>query len=452
MKYLKLSIFLLLVFATQILYAQDGQRLKLLFVGDVMQHDAQLYAAQRDNGYDFSTYFKYVAPLVQSADVAVANLELTLAGSPYSGYPQFCAPDELAVALKDAGFEYIITANNHSCDKGKKGIERTIDKLEELQLTYTGTFKNQEERDRKYPLLIEKNGFKIALLNYTYSTNGIPAPPPNIVNLIDEQMIIKDLAKAKTLNPDAIIVATHWGREYERLQHKSQEVVAQLAFDHGADIVIGSHPHVVQPMERKNIQTGQGEKEVVVVYSLGNYVSNQRARFKDGGATVWIELTKNEAGKTVIDKSGYLPNWVYVEQGPEVNFYILPFINDSLYYDGLVLDDKSKDRMNGFLQDTRTHLAKYNTGMPELSYNDLVKGPETTTASKDLIYRINLQAAVDEVPEYFFRQMTVRMAGDDPQFIMGRYFSKEIANAFLEHFKELGFENAELITEPKTVE
>lgn len=143
-------------------------------------------------------------------------------GKPYKGYPAFSAPDEFLTAIHDAGFNVLVTANNHSLDRGKSGLERTIQLIDSLKVPHAGTYINADEREKKYPLLLEKNGFRIALLNYTYGTNGIPVTPPNIVNYIDTAIIAKDIEESKAMKPDAIIACMHWGIEYQSLPDKEQ--------------------------------------------------------------------------------------------------------------------------------------------------------------------------------------------------------------------------------------
>ena len=196
--------------------------LRLLFVGDLMQHQGQINAARTAKGYDYSTCFEYVKEEIGRADFAIANLEVTLGGKPYKGYPAFSAPDEYLTAIHDAGFNVLVTANNHSLDRGKAGLERTIQLIDTLKIPHAGTYVNAEAREKQYPLLLEKNGFRIALLNYTYGTNGIPVTPPNIVNYIDTMIIAKDIEASKALQPDAIIACMHWGIEYQSLRTKNR--------------------------------------------------------------------------------------------------------------------------------------------------------------------------------------------------------------------------------------
>lgn len=173
----------LAVFIVVLLYSvtlSSQERITLLFVGDLMQHQAQIDAAHVSEGkYDYSSCFSLIKEQISQADLAIGNLEVTLGGRPYRGYPMFSAPDEYLQAIKDAGFDILLTANNHCLDRGKKGMERTIQLLDSSGIRYAGTYKNLSERRQRYPLFINRNGFRIALLNYTYGTNGIKATSPN---------------------------------------------------------------------------------------------------------------------------------------------------------------------------------------------------------------------------------------------------------------------------------
>ena len=312
--------FALLFFADVWAQSTDTSRLSLLFVGDIMGHGAQVVSAYDDSAkaYDYSECFRYIKPVISAADLAFANLEVTLAGRPYKGYPQFSSPDELAVAVKDAGFDVLVNANNHACDRRKDGIVRTITVLDSLQITHTGTFRNEAERNEKYPLTIKKNSIKLAVLNYTYGTNGIPIPKPTVVNLLDSAVIKKDLTKAKSLNPDKIIVIVHWGTEYQNLPNARQKKWYGFLKKYGADIVIGSHPHVIQPMNWEK------DADRFVVFSLGNFISNQRAMPKDGGLIVELNLEKI-GNDTHLAEASYMFSWVY---RPKINgkyhFMIVP--------------------------------------------------------------------------------------------------------------------------------
>jgi poly-gamma-glutamate capsule biosynthesis protein CapA/YwtB (metallophosphatase superfamily) len=343
--------------------AQDTTRLSLLFVGDIMQHDSNIAAAYNSwqGRYDYSACFEYVAPIISSADIAFGNLELTLAGKPYKGYPQFSAPNELAYELKRVGFDVLVTANNHSVDRGRKGIERTVDVLDTLSMLHTGTFKDSTSRNSTYPLLIEKNGFRLSLLNYTYGTNGIPVPKPTIVNLIDTIQIKKDMVTARNQQSDAIIVFMHWGDEYQSLPNKTQKQLAELCFRQGAKLVIGAHPHVLQPMEWRK------DKDQFVVYSLGNFISGQRPRYRDGGAMLWLDLQKvkyDTTSSTSISKAEYELEWVQKSNDAKKEFVIMPF----RYFerDTIFLNDQSlKQSFELFRKDSRSLYAKHNVNVFE---------------------------------------------------------------------------------------
>lgn len=275
------------ILCSVILSAQE--RITLLFVGDLMQHQAQIDAARTPQGtYDYSPCFSLVKEQIAQADIAIGNLEVTLGGRPYKGYPAFSAPDEYLKAIKDAGFDILLTANNHCLDRGKKGLERTLLMLDSLDIPHAGTYRDSADRRSSYPLIIEKKGFRIALLNYTYGTNGIPTTTPNIVNRIDKTVMQNDIRRAKTYRPDAIIACMHWGEEYQRLPNDEQRSLADWLLQQGVTHIIGSHPHVVQPMELRT----NGTQQHVIAYSLGNFISNMSAPNTDGGLIFTLELEK----------------------------------------------------------------------------------------------------------------------------------------------------------------
>jgi poly-gamma-glutamate synthesis protein (capsule biosynthesis protein) len=263
-----------------------------------MQHQAQLQAARTPDGYNFTDSYRYVAPLIRQADLAVANLEVPLGGRPYAGYPAFNAPDVYAVAARNAGFDILLTANNHALDRGGRGLERTIRALDSLDVIHTGTFVDSMQRARRYPLLVEKNGFRLVFLNYTEWTNGLTPTPPNIVNYIEPRARIRqDVETAKALHPDAIIACMHWGVEYKTIPSTAQQTLADELLKMGVSHIIGSHPHVVQPIE---IDTIAGEPHVVA-YSLGNYISNMSATNTDGGLMLYLTIEKDDRGTRLVD-------------------------------------------------------------------------------------------------------------------------------------------------------
>ena len=293
-------------------FAQDST-LRLIFAGDLMGHDPQINAAKKEakgRGYNYKPVFQHLKPYFSSADLAVINLEHTLAGKPYSGYPRFSSPDESIFAAKDAGFNIIATANNHSLDKGKQGLERTISVLDSIELKHLGIYRDTAERDSRYPLFVEKNGIKIAFLNYTYGTNMLVEEAPNVVNRIDTLQMAVDIKKAKKVFPDFIIALMHWGAEYENTENEEQRELANFLAQRGVNLIIGGHPHVIQPFGK--IFVPDSRDSVPVIYSLGNFSSNQRKRYTDGGIVFEVSLQKDASnGKTKIIDYGYMPFWVY---------------------------------------------------------------------------------------------------------------------------------------------
>jgi poly-gamma-glutamate synthesis protein (capsule biosynthesis protein) len=329
----------------------EQARLRVVFAGDIMGHDTQIASALAtgDPGFDYHPCFQYLKPYLKEADIAVGNLEVTLAGPPYKGYPKFSSPDELADALKEAGFNILVMANNHALDRGQEGFERTLQQLDRRGILHTGTFTTPLERSLHYPLVVQKNGIRVALLNYTYGTNGLRVPPPSIVNRIDTIQIREDLQKAASAEPDFILATMHWGSEYQLTENRQQRELAAFLFRNGADAIIGSHPHVVQPIRG----TGKGD---LVVYSVGNFISNQRPRYRDGGIVFQLDLVKGSSG-TAIEAHAYLPFWVWKPVTKKGTLFTLVPANldpSSLTDPPMTAEERTK--MLQFLMDTRANL------------------------------------------------------------------------------------------------
>jgi poly-gamma-glutamate synthesis protein (capsule biosynthesis protein) len=299
--------------------------LSLIFAGDIMGHSPQFRAAYdpETKTYNYDACFKHVRKYIDSADIAVANLEVPIAGTPYSGYPYFSSPDALLDALKNAGYDVLLTANNHVVDRGKEGLERTIRQLQQRNLLHLGSYSDKAQRDSLYPLIIEQKGVRLALLNYTYGTNGIPVSSPNIVNLIDTGLIKQDIQKASDMGVDLKIMTVHWGEEYQLKANSEQEKLMDFFIRNGINAVIGAHPHVVQNAE---IRYGEDSIPVPVYYSLGNAVSNQRKPNTNGG--IMVKLTVNIRTKR-IEQSSYLP--VYVHKGVLDGIYQYHLIPTPVY-------------------------------------------------------------------------------------------------------------------------
>jgi len=434
-KFRLLVLLLIIGFTTS---AQDTTRLSLLFVGDIMQHDSNIAAAfdPITNEYDYSACFEYMAPILQAADLTIGNLELTLAGPPYKGYPQFSAPDALALELKRSGFDILVTANNHSLDRRRKGLERTIKVLDSLHIPHTGTFKDSLEKVSVYPLIIRRNGFQLSLLNYTYGTNGIPVSKPNIVNMIDTISIKMDLAKARAQKSDAIIVFMHWGAEYQSLPNTEQKRLAALCLREGAKLLIGAHPHVLQPM------IWNKSDDQLIAYSLGNFVSGQRPRYRDGGAMLWIDLqkiTRDSISTTSIKNAEYELEWVKKSSDKFVMMPVRYFEGDTLF----VREKTSRDAFALFTKDARELFSKYNSNIREKHY----------TVQDTLIYSVRLEstplldsAMLEDPMLKFWGIEKIEQEANQFTWVAGTFYDYEIARqALLDIVNKTSFRGARIL-------
>ena len=284
-------------------------------IGDIMCHNTQYIDARTNEGYDFSYVFEDIKDEIESSDLAIGNLETTFAGSKvgYSSYPTFNTPEHLAIDLKEMGIDLLSTVNNHCLDKGYTGIVGTINELDNAGIVHTGTYASKEEADKI--TLIDVNGMKVAVVAYTYGTNGIPIPNGKgyCVNLIDREKIANDLEKAKNEKPDLIIAIMHWGTEYQKSPNSEQESLANFLFENGVDIILGGHPHVLQKMEKKEITYENGKKkDGFVIYSLGNFVSGQYQAGTRQSIILKLKVTKKGSdGMISIDSVDYTPIYTF---------------------------------------------------------------------------------------------------------------------------------------------
>lgn len=299
--------------------------------GDIMCHNTQYADAKTSSGYDFSYVFDDVKKHIQTADIAVGNLETTFTGSEagYSGYPTFNTPEALAYNLKDVGFDVLTTSNNHSLDKGYKGIESTIKYLDDADIAHTGTFTSEEAKNTILYKSIK--GVKIAFLSYTYGTNGIPIPSGKdyCINLIDKDLIKNHIELAKKENPDLICVSMHWGVEYRTTPTDEQKDLADFLFKNGVDVILGNHSHVLEPMEKRKITLDDGtEKDGFVIYSLGNFMSGQNKELTRDTAILNITITKKgDTGKISIDDASYIPLYMHKDTSSKKAYKILDINN-----------------------------------------------------------------------------------------------------------------------------
>lgn len=289
----------------------DDVTFTLAVIGDIMCHNTQYTDAQNaDGSYDFSYVFDDIKDELSAADYTVGNLETTFAGRErgYSSYPEFNSPETLGDAIKEAGIDLVCTANNHSLDTRYSGIESTIDYLDQIGLVHTGTYKSQEAQDTT--TIVDIKGLKVAFLAFTYGTNGIPVQEGReyCINLISDDFIVDRINLAKEQNPDIIICFMHWGEEYQLTPNEEQQHLASLLFLNGVDIILGSHPHVLQTME---LNRKENESDDFVIYSLGNFVSGQVKENTRDSIILNLQITKKGTGEVKIDYAKYTPIYTY---------------------------------------------------------------------------------------------------------------------------------------------
>lgn len=292
----------------------------IVFAGDAMMHAAQIEAARQPDGtYDFSDCFAAISPYVAEADYAVVNLEAPLGGKPYTGYPCFSTPDSYADALSDAGFDLFLTANNHCLDRHDRGARRTVDALATAGYEHLGTYRDLSQRDSILPLIKEIGGIRVAFLNYTYGTNGINPHGNIVVDYIDRNKIADDISHARQEGAELVCVGMHWGYEYKLLPNAEQKALADFLVGQGVDLVIGSHPHVIQPMEMRTDSAG---RQSLVIYSLGNLISNMKTRDTRGGALAKAWISRGPDGRARVDSAAYKLVFTIPAQGGQ-NFRLV---------------------------------------------------------------------------------------------------------------------------------
>lgn len=352
--------------------AKPDIEINIKATGDIMFHPSQIDGAYNPNTgtFDFHNSFKAVKNIFTFADLAIANFEGTTAGNSvyaYQGYPLFNAPDEVLDAIKDAGFDVLVTANNHSLDTRKAGIIRTIEQINLRGMDTVGTYK---EKPETRVLMKDIKGIKVAIMSYTEMVNGLesvltPQDLDAMVNIIDETKMKEDIAYAKENNADVIIAYLHWGNEYARVQSQRQEVLADMLLNEGVDIILGSHPHVIQPAKLYEFDG----KTKYVAYSMGNFLSNQReetlapygiskeiSKYTEDGVIVDIEIVKNgETGEISIKNIRYIPLWVYKGNTADggVEHVVYPIME---YIESKDINDNTRIRMQRSLNDTTAQM------------------------------------------------------------------------------------------------
>lgn len=346
--------------------APEKSNITISTVGDVMVHDEQYWGAyvEDTDSYDFNPVFEYVKLYLEESDLAIANFETTLAGEErgYMGYPLFNSPDAIADALEYAGIDSLVTANNHSLDLGSEGIYRTVQELGNRGFDVVGSYDSAPESRH---VIKDVEGVKVAMLAFTEHLNGMEAPYSgeevhNMIDVISEEHLTESIEAARAEDPDLLLVYMHWGPEYVEEPSEEQKYYAQFLTDLGVDIIIGSHPHVIQRTEYLE----SGDHTAFVAYSLGNFVSNQRVETiseefapNEDGVIMNFDIEKDfESGETSITDINYTPTWVYrySETGERpFNYEILPvedFLNDENLPQNII------ERLNGSLERTHSRL------------------------------------------------------------------------------------------------
>ncbi len=300
------------------------ETITLTAAGDCLMHNTQITAGlQADGTYNFDTYFAEVEELLQEGDYTSVCFEAAMAGpeTGYTGYPVFNSPDEIASTFKKSGFDLIVTSNNHILDRGMKGALRTMQVYKDTGLDTIGTYMTEEES--KSFLIKDIRGVKVGYLAYGYGTNGIPVPKDYgfFFNFLEKDKIITDINNLRS-QVDVLVVVLHWGVEYATKPTQEQVIMAQEILAAGADVIIGSHPHVIQPMEILEID---GQKKVVA-YAIGNFISHQRGVERNSGIVLKLKFTKDfDQGTTIMEEVSYTPTFShhYYNNG-KMEFRVVP--------------------------------------------------------------------------------------------------------------------------------
>jgi poly-gamma-glutamate synthesis protein (capsule biosynthesis protein) len=332
-----------------------------------MCHSQQFNLAKNDTGFNFNPTFAPIKKYLESADFTFGNLETVTAGAAlnFTGYPMFNTPVQYLDALKEAGFDVLTTANNHSLDRGFTGIDKTISELDQRGILHTGTARSLEGRNTS--LILSKNKTKLGVLAYTYGTNGIKIPEGKgfCVNLIDTLQIKNDIEKSKKSGADVVMVFVHWGNEYQRFASDSQKMLATFIHKNGALLVFGSHPHVLQPTS-----TNSDYASGFTIFSLGNFVSAQRKQYTDCGIIVKMNLVKNlTTGIVSINKANFIPTYVSTQNGfriLSVSDAIESFKNKNINDLSFTSSSIEQARIKEVWNETTNHMTNVNLGFSAL--------------------------------------------------------------------------------------
>lgn len=353
-------------------------RITVAAVGDVLTHMPIVNSARdaKSGAYDFRPVFAPVASYLKGADYAVANLETRLAGADkgYSGYPRFNSPDQLGYSLRAMGFDLVATANNHSLDMGYDGIVTTLDNLDRAALAHVGTYRSKTEQAE--PFVVNIEGINVGFVNYTTSLNGLVTPKGKeyAVNRLDLEQAVQEAARCRLWGAEVVIALLHFGNEYEREPSTEQREISQELLARGVDVIIGSHPHVVQPIEHVLEYSGWRVTDKYIVYSLGNFVSAQRWRYSDSGLVAYVHMERRGL-RTYVTGISYMP--VYVQRSTvtgRATYRVLPVLPGVKPESDLPLSSADEARMTAVWEELRPLLYNPDEGIAPLNRGDLNRG------------------------------------------------------------------------------
>ncbi|HHD2751467.1 TPA: CapA family protein [Clostridium perfringens] len=340
-----------------------GRKVEISAVGDIILHDEQIWSAynEENKAYDFIDNFKYIKSFIEESDIAYGTIEGTYSGEEkgYSGYPSYNGPDSMITTLRETGFDVINVATDHSLDKGEEGIIRTEEKIDEIMSSIG---------NKKY-IIKKVKGMKIAFTSYTYESkerelNGNKISENSTLNTFNYNKLDEGLEEMKSLieemkneGADFIVFGMHWGVEYNSEPSKYQIQIAEALNEYGVNLILGSNPHVIQPI--RELEREDGHK-TLVAYSLGNFISNQREetmgdrRTADG---IILNLTLDKTRKGVeIERWGYTPTWVYKipKENKKSDYYILPIEETLNSEKGKELDKNVISELKKSLESTKS--------------------------------------------------------------------------------------------------
>ena len=379
MKIIKIALCFLIVFQTS--FGQTGKRInkfisdentsyvKLMFVGDLPINKRVVESAYRSktHSYDFQPIFHYIRPYLNLGDIVVGNLETTVGTPPFGKFPQYRAPKEIATSLKYAGFNLLMTANGKTVYQDSETWKTQNKILDKVRIENIGSFSDLDNRFKKNPIIIEKRGIKIGFLNYMDGIDDNTDSKP-IINHLDTTLIKKDIALAKERGAEYIVVYLNWGSEFELHSNITQQVYAKTITNAGADLIIGTHPHVVQEMQLDEIIENNNVKKKITVYSLGDFLTTANSTKVNSSAIFEIVISKNKHNKEVkVEDFGYIPTYCYSYNFEgKLTWTIIPVRQVELY--NIEIQFMSNYDREKMLQSTETIRHKFSPYMQEIEY------------------------------------------------------------------------------------